>query len=286
MPSFASHPRAAPRLHGASLLVLAALAVVGVVCAAGAWSGACAATASQQGWAWQNPLPQGNAIHAVRFAADKLTGWAVGADGVILRTRDGGFRWDEQHSRTAVPLYGLYVKDARRAVAVGARGVVARRRPDGGEQVEAARRPSRQRDHLYGVAFAPDAAHGWAVGSYGQIVKTPDGGRTWRRKCRARRAHLYAVAFADARHGVAAGADGALLVTEDGGATWIDRTIEDGAAVHERRLRRRVETGRRRRLRRARHAHGRRRRDVGRASKSTRAPTCSRSSSWTSCTAG
>src|SRR5688572_17155126 len=45
--------------------------------------------AGTRAWLWQNPLPQGNAIFAVRFAADKLTGWAVGADGVILHTKDG-----------------------------------------------------------------------------------------------------------------------------------------------------------------------------------------------------
>ena len=39
------------------------------------------------GWEWQNPLPQGNTINSVRFAADKRHGWAVGSDGAILRTR-------------------------------------------------------------------------------------------------------------------------------------------------------------------------------------------------------
>src|SRR5918998_6773913 len=99
------------------LLCLACAAV----CAAGA--GAAAAQA-ERAWAWQNPLPQGNAINAVRFAADKRTGWAVGGDGVILHTTDGGFRWEEQRSGTNVPLYGLSVLDARTAVAVGSRGQV------------------------------------------------------------------------------------------------------------------------------------------------------------------
>ena len=79
---------------------------------------------SERAWVWQNPLPQGNSIYAVRFASDKRTGWAVGADGVILHTTDGGFRWEEQHAQMPVPLYGLYVKDAKTAVAVGARGLV------------------------------------------------------------------------------------------------------------------------------------------------------------------
>jgi len=35
------------------------------------------------GWEWQNPLPQGNTINSIRFAADKKHGWAVGSDGAI-----------------------------------------------------------------------------------------------------------------------------------------------------------------------------------------------------------
>src|SRR5207253_7337149 len=75
-----------------------------------------------RGWEWQNPLPQGNAISAIRFAKDQRHGWAVGADGVILYTADGGFRWVAQHTRSVAGLNGLYVFDRLRAFAVGARG--------------------------------------------------------------------------------------------------------------------------------------------------------------------
>jgi len=140
------------------LLCLACAAV----CPAGAGAGAQA----ERAWAWQNPLPQGNAIHAVRFAADKRTGWAVGADGVILHTSDGGFRWEEQQTPAPVPLYGLYVRDAKRAVAVGARGVVLTTddgggrwtlRPVGGKPAKNAPAVREGANHLFGVAFAPDA---------------------------------------------------------------------------------------------------------------------------------
>src|SRR5260221_5766100 len=35
-----------------------------------------------RGWEWQNPLPQGNAISAVRFTRHQRHGLAIGADGV------------------------------------------------------------------------------------------------------------------------------------------------------------------------------------------------------------
>src|SRR6202171_5168224 len=77
-----------------------------------------------RGWEWQNPKPQGNLINAIRFAKDKRHGWAVGADGAILRTENGGFVWKEQPSSANTTLYGLYVKDKSRAVVAGAGGIV------------------------------------------------------------------------------------------------------------------------------------------------------------------
>ena len=178
-----------------------------------------AAQQTERVWLWQNPLPQGNAIYAVRFAADKRTGWAVGADGVILHTTDGGFRWEEQHALTPVPLYGLFVKDARRAVAVGARGLALTTDDGGRRWVIHQTGDKNHTNHLFSVAFAPDALHGWAVGSYGEIVKTADGGRTWAAQASGVKAHLFSVSFADATTGVAAGDAGTLVVTNDGGAT-------------------------------------------------------------------
>src|ERR1043166_3030111 len=58
-----------------------------------------------RGWQWQNPLPQGNSINSIKFAGDKRRGWAVGGDGVILTTNNGGFEWEEQISTANTTLY-------------------------------------------------------------------------------------------------------------------------------------------------------------------------------------
>ena len=44
----------------------------------------------EEGWFWQNPLPQGNGLHSTYFI-DSNTGWAVGSSGTILKTTDGGY---------------------------------------------------------------------------------------------------------------------------------------------------------------------------------------------------
>src|SRR5438128_12297155 len=61
-------------------------------------SGTLAAVSTGDGaWTWQNPVPQGNDLFAVRFT-DPNAGWAVGARGLILRTTDGGTGWSIQES--------------------------------------------------------------------------------------------------------------------------------------------------------------------------------------------
>ena len=101
------------------MLRIKALLLVCFLCATAAY-----AQDRSRGWQWQNPLPQGNSISAIRFAPDKKHGWAIGSNGVVLTTGNGGFEWDEQRCPTITTLYGLYVKDRSRVVITGARGVI------------------------------------------------------------------------------------------------------------------------------------------------------------------
>src|SRR3954451_7005773 len=76
------------------------------------------------GWVWQNPLPQGNPLYSIHFAKDKLTGFAVGSENTILRTRDGGFHWQRQLTTANVTFSGVYVFNERDALVVGSRGTI------------------------------------------------------------------------------------------------------------------------------------------------------------------
>src|SRR6185436_13636274 len=77
------------------------------------------------------------------------------------------------------------------------------------------------KDHLFCVTFAPDdPLHGWAVGTFGAIISTIDGGLTWKPQTAHTTAHLFSVAFANTRTGIAVGSRGTLLMTNNGGADW------------------------------------------------------------------
>jgi photosystem II stability/assembly factor-like uncharacterized protein len=111
------------------------------------------------------------------------------------------------------------VKAGNRFVAVGDHGVVLLS-DDGGRSFRQAKRVPISA-MLNAVSFA-DERHGWAVGHWGAILATEDGGETWQlqRVDTNTDQPLFAVHFDDAKNGVAVGLWSLVLTTSDGGAHW------------------------------------------------------------------
>src|SRR5207244_1096214 len=59
-----------------------------------------------------------------------------------------------------------------------------------------------------------------AVGDYGTILRTTDGGATWTRQSSGTTSPLRGVSFTDANTGTAVGDKDTILRTTDGGVTW------------------------------------------------------------------
>lgn len=190
------------------------------------------------------------ALYDIDFA-DAQNGLAIGRNGLIIRTEDGGKTW--QQVSLELPLEDWQVaqphifslsrgRDPNKVWAVGPVGTVIHSR-DGGKTWE---NLSLGRDvTLNGVAFASDT-EGWVVGEFGTILHTVDGGKTWQEQTnvfnlpkytrpelseeealRQRVPPLYledlfltAVAFRNPLEGYVAGESGILLKTDNGGETW------------------------------------------------------------------
>ena len=123
---------------------------------------------ADQGRSWkQASVPVQSDLLAVHFPT-ATTGWAVGHDGVVLRSDDGAAHWTKQ-------------LDARGAAEVFRRHYQAR----AGDP--AAQRAIQQLEQNFKAGAAPpwldvwfeNAERGWAVGSFGMLAATTDGGRTW-----------------------------------------------------------------------------------------------------------
>lgn len=107
----------------------------------------------------------------------------------------------------------------RRLIAVGDHGVVLLSDDEGKTYRQAKAVPTRAT--LTAVSFA-DAMNGWAVGHWGAIMHSADGGETWtlQRSDTSVDRPLFSTYFADAEHGLAVGLWSLLLSTADGGKTW------------------------------------------------------------------
>lgn len=75
------------------------------------------------------------------------------------------------------------------------------------------------KDNLYGVDCVSDQQC-WAVGAFGTIVHTSDGGATWQRQGSHSTESIYDVDFVDDQQGWVVGRSGLIIHTADGGDTW------------------------------------------------------------------
>ena len=117
-----------------------------------------------------------------------------------------------------------------RLVSVGERGHILVS-DDGGRQWRQVAVPLRST--LTGVYFV-DARNGWAVGHDAAILRSTDGGDSWRIQYydAAGETPLLDVWFRDIDRGIAVGAYGLLLETFDGGATWNQRRLIEEDDFH------------------------------------------------------
>ena len=115
-------------------------------------------------------------------------------------------------------------KIGSRLVAVGEFGHVLHSDNDGATWEQASSVPTR--NTLTAVTFL-DNQTGYAVGHEATIIKTTDGGDTWKLQRVTRRGEhpLFGVYFSDANNGIAIGAFSVVFETSDGGETWTNRRL-------------------------------------------------------------
>jgi hypothetical protein len=132
-------------------------------------------------------------IHDVHFV-DDMTGWAVGDEGTILHTSDGGANWTAQSSgANPAGLQGIHFVDAMTGWAVGGSDTILHT-SDGGANWTA--QASGKTVGLWSVQFA-DANTGWVVGFQGTILHTSDGGANWTAQTSGTKLNLWGMHFVD-----------------------------------------------------------------------------------------
>lgn len=139
----------------------------------------------------QAEVPVSSDLVAVTFP-NATTGWAVGHDGVVLRTTDAGLSWTTQLDGRQVG--EIMVRYYQREAAALAADDPKR----AGLLVDEARRFEAQgAENPFLDVWFRDASDGFVVGAFGLVLHTTDGGATWEPWLHAvenpKGLHLYAV---------------------------------------------------------------------------------------------
>lgn len=152
------------------------------------------------------------------FFTDNNVGYAVGENGTILNTTDGGVNWTGMNSGVTGYLHGITFTNATTGFAVGENGVILKTTNAGASWTLMT---SGTTTNLLDVSFA-DNNTGYVVGWTGEVLKTTDGGTTWVSANNGinTTVNLTGVFFTSANVGYITGLSGFLYETTDGGANW------------------------------------------------------------------
>ena len=153
------------------------------------------------------------ALTGVDFVSP-TTGWAVGADGLILVTTDAGVHWTQQRDPTGwAGLQDVSFVSTTTGWTVGDGGTVLYTTDAGADWVPQDAGTSADLTAVAGVSS--DVA--CAVGDTGVAVRTTDGGSTWDPAATGTASNLTDVDLINANEGWTGGE---VLHTTDGGANW------------------------------------------------------------------
>lgn len=193
------------------------LILAAVVIAAGFLAGAARADGTAR-------LVRQGTPHEALFgiAFDGSRGLAVGALGAVLETSNAGRSWQKvEGPSTNLALLGVAIR-GNKGIAVGQLGSTFV--TDGGPWRAA---QSEAEERLFSVGLVSDRV-AVAVGAFGTIVRSLDGGETWQRQEidwvsvleEDFEPHLYDVTMTDEGAVVIVGEFGLVLRSEDAGASW------------------------------------------------------------------
>ncbi len=166
-------------------------------------------------WTFQNPqnVPA-PPLYAISFMNDSI-GCAVGFDGFITASSNGGSTWGIEPSVTSHNLYGVFVASRARTWAVGDSGTIITT-SNGFNSWSSQTSPVNAA--LRSVSFS-DTLDGYILGDNGIILKTTDGGKNWTLD-QSPSSSLNAMKFVSASSGWVGGDGGKMFNTTNGGTSW------------------------------------------------------------------
>lgn len=189
------------------------------------------------GISWiQADVPVSITLTSVYFVSGNI-GWAAGHDGIILKTTNGGQSWQKQFdgyraNQEIVDSVTRSYKKAEEALAAAEQSGNGSAIANAEEALEALE--FKLEDASYDLETGStkpfldlwfyDANQGFAVGAYGMLFQTQDGGKHWQnisgRLYNPENFHLNGISFVGGNALVVTGEHGLIMRSDDFGQNW------------------------------------------------------------------
>jgi photosystem II stability/assembly factor-like uncharacterized protein len=199
---------------------------------------------STDGEHWQQIIVPTRATLTGVYFHDKLNGWIVGHDAVILRTTDGGKTWEKVYydPEGQIPLFDVWFRDEKHGIAIGAYGLylisedggaswdisemnvsVEKSEDDPDEEANKAEDDDDFLDsydlHLNSIAIA-DSGKLYIAAEAGKVYRSDDSGESWVPLALDYIGSFFGVLPVTGDTVLVFGLRGHLFRSEDAGNTW------------------------------------------------------------------
>jgi photosystem II stability/assembly factor-like uncharacterized protein len=169
--------------------------------------------------------PTSLGLRSVYFS-DKNIGYAVGGNGVILKTIDGGLNWNTLWGNTFNLLNSVYFPTSEIGYIAGDWATILKTTDGGANWVTL---QQSETSSFFKSVYFTDAKTGYIAGGYGTVIKTDDGGETWKIVSSGTTIDLNSINFLNDNLGYASGDYGIIIKTTDGGSNWT--TLQSGTTA-------------------------------------------------------
>nr|VFJ62071.1 MAG: Uncharacterized protein BECKFM1743C_GA0114222_103072 [Candidatus Kentron sp. FM]VFJ62578.1 MAG: Uncharacterized protein BECKFM1743A_GA0114220_103093 [Candidatus Kentron sp. FM]VFK14035.1 MAG: Uncharacterized protein BECKFM1743B_GA0114221_103023 [Candidatus Kentron sp. FM] len=169
---------------------------------------------------WHQAMVPTQALLTGLSFSDERHGWAVGHDGIILGTADGGRTWRKLHEAVHEqrPLLDVRFRDKRTGFAAGAYGYFLRTE-DGGATWRPGLVDEEHDFHLNAIATAPGDRI-YIAAEAGHVYRSDDGGDHWHTLKAPYDGSFFGVHPLGGDRVMVFGLRGHLFVSEDAGGHW------------------------------------------------------------------
>lgn len=160
------------------------------------------------------------------------TGFAVGYNGIILKTNDGGTSWNFSGSLGAGTYRSVWFVDPTTGF-IASHGKKIKKTVNGGENWADWVSEETTFNHFFEIRFF-NTTTGVAIGDGGVIFRTVDAGESWTRATvtPAASGQLWGLEIVSESVGYASGQSGQIYVTNDAGASWSKQETNLPTAIY------------------------------------------------------